>query len=370
VDINAPLDLDRLRSTLENAGGPWEMSYTTMTALTEQERVIRLGVPLEPGVDDAKREAERIAALAAHAAAPAGAIGAPASFDLRNVGGVNYTTSVKDQLSCGSCVAFGSAGAMEHVARYMRGTAALPVDLSEAHLFYCHGRAAGARCNTGWWPDQALAAARDKGVTFEDYYPYTPGDQTCTGLNADWPNRVAKVTEVQNISNNPAAMKEYISTYGSITACLEVYQDFFSYRTGIYKHLTGGLAGGHCVVLLGYDDAQRCWIGKNSWNAGWGDGGFFKIAYGECRIEAYQTMGVKGVSLRAWLPNQQILGLWSNEVDANVYAYGSLRGWIKVNGATVPTSNGLLAELAAAKGANRPVGIFEDKDSVQQVYAW
>ena len=81
MDINAPLDLDRLRSTLENAGGPWEMSYTTMTALTEQERVIRLGVPLEPGVDDAKREAERIAALATHAAAPPEAIGAPASFD-------------------------------------------------------------------------------------------------------------------------------------------------------------------------------------------------------------------------------------------------------------------------------------------------
>ncbi len=91
-------------------------------------------------------------------------------------------------------MAFGTVGAMEGVARYTRRTPALPVDLSEAHLFYCHGYNAGARCNTGWWPDQALNAARDIGVTFDNYYPYTAGDQACTGLNADWPNHLAKVS--------------------------------------------------------------------------------------------------------------------------------------------------------------------------------
>ena len=367
---NAPLDLGELRSALESAEEPWEMSYTTMTALTEQARVIRLGVPLEPGIDDARREADQEAALAAHAAAPAEAVGAPASFDLRNVGGANYTTPVTDQDACGSCVAFGCVATMEHVARYTRRTSGLPIDLSEAHLFYCHGRAAGARCTTGWWPDQALTAARDTGVTFEDYYPYTAGDQDCTGLNADWPNRVAKVTEFQNITGNSAAMKEYIATYGSAPACFEVYQDFFSYRSGVYRHLAGSLAGGHCVVLVGYDDAQACWIAKNSWGAGWGDAGYFRIAYGQCRIESYQSLGVKGVSMRAWLPNQQILGLWSNEYDANVWAYGSARGWLKLDGATTPTNHAMLAELAAAKAGNRPVGLFEDNGSVQQIYAW
>jgi hypothetical protein len=166
-------------------------------------------------------------------------------------------------------------------------------------------------------------------------------------------------------------MKDHIATYGAVTACMIVYQDFFSYRSGVYRHVTGGVAGGHCVSLIGYDDAQGCWIGKNSWGAGWGDGGFFKIAYGECLIESYQTIGIQGVRFRTWWPDQRITCLWSNEYDANVWAYGETRGWLKLNGsAGVPATHAMLHELAAAKAGARPVGLFEHESSVKQIYAW
>jgi C1A family cysteine protease len=370
MPINQPLDLGQLRATLEEHDEPWRMSYTSITAMEEHERVILLGVPPTPGLDIDDLEEGVQAAAAAAKEATGDAVGAPSSFDLRNVGGVNYDTPVKYQGGCGSCVAFGVAGTMEGVARYTRRAAGLAMDLSEAHLFYCHGRNAGARCATGWWPDQALNAARSVGVTFEDYYPYTAADQACSKLNADWPNRVAKATAWQYLNGNPAGMKEYISTYGAITACMDVYQDFFSYGRGVYRHVSGGYAGGHCVVLIGYDDAAGCWIARNSWDTNWGDGGYFRIAYGQCRIESYQTCGVQGVSLRMWLPNQQIVGLWSNEHDANVWAYGSLRGWLKLDGTSVPTGHAMLAELAAAKAGARPVGLFENNGSVEQIYAW
>jgi C1A family cysteine protease len=367
---NSALDLGALRTALRESDANWTVGITTMTALTEDERELRLGVPVPEDVDLARLEDDKELRRANAEGARAEAVGAPVAFDLRNVSGVNYVTPIRDQGACGSCVAFGTTGALEGVIRYTRRTADLPAILSPAQVFYCYGYDAGARCGTGWWPDQAYNACRDHGVTFEDYYPYTAGDQHCSGLNADWPNRVAKVTGWDSLTNNPAAMKQYISTYGSISACFDVYQDFFSYRSGVYRHVSGNLAGGHCVTLIGYDDSQGCWIAKNQWGVGWGDGGFFAIAYGECRIESYMVCGATGVNLRWWIPNQQVIGLWSNEADANVWAYGSVRGWLKLDSGVPATNAAMLSELAASKALGRQVGLFEDSGSIQQTYAW
>jgi C1A family cysteine protease len=359
------LDLKALSDALEGAGRPWEMAYTSITALEESERRVRLGVPARPELEET---AEVAAATALSAQAES--IGAPASFDVRNAGGVNYDTPVKDQGGCGSCVAFGVAAATEVVFRYSRRTT-MPLDLSEAHLFYVYGRSEGRNCGNGWWPDRALTHAQTSGVTFEDYYPYTAGDQDGNSrINADWRNRLAKVTDFANISGNALLMKERISTFGAVTACFNVFQDFFSYRSGVYRHVTGSLAGGHCVVLVGYDDTQGCWIARNSWGASWGDAGYFRIGYGQCGIESYQTCSVHGVNLRAWLPNQAVAGLWSNEYDANIWAYGAQRGWLKLDGVSPVTSHAMTSELAAAKALGRPVGLFEDNGSVKQIYAW
>src|SRR5690606_6791640 len=87
-------------------------------------------------------------------------------------------------------------------------------------------------------------------------------------------------------------MREWLVERGPLSACFEVYEDFFYYRSGVYRHTHGALAGGHCVSVIGYDDVNSCWICKNSWGAGWGDEGFFRIRYGECRLEAWETHGV------------------------------------------------------------------------------
>jgi C1A family cysteine protease len=360
-----PLELKTLATALEAAGKPWEMAYTSITALEESERLIRLGVPPRP-------ELEETAASDASAAiaAKAEAIGAPAAFDVRNVGGVSYDSPVKDQGGCGSCVAFGTAGATEVVFKYTRRTT-MPVDLSEAQLFYIYARSEGRNCGNGWWPDRALTHAKATGVTFENYYPYTAGDQDGnTKINADWPNQLVKVTDWATISGNALQMKQDISTYGAVTACFNVYRDFFSYRSGVYKHVTGDLAGGHCVVLVGYDDAQQCWIARNSWGAGWGDAGYFRIGYGECGIESFQTCAVRGVTMTAWLPNQLVTALWSNESDANLWAYGAQRGWLHLDGGSPVTSHAMASELAAAKALGRQVGLYENNGSVTQIYAW
>jgi hypothetical protein len=65
---------------------------------------------------------------------------------------------------------------------------------------------------------------------------------------------------------------------------MAVYNDFFSYRGGVYRHTTGALAGYHAICVVGYNEKDQCWICKNSWGTGWGEKGWFRIAYGQCGI--------------------------------------------------------------------------------------
>src|ERR671917_197858 len=51
-------------------------------------------------------------------------------------------------------------------------------------------------------------------------------------------------------------------------------------------------------------------------------------------------------------------------------SYGSARGWLRLGPASAPTAEAMLLELAAAKAANRPVGLFENNGAVEQIYAW
>ncbi len=291
------IDAKKLQAEVQKAGGRWQAGVTSVSELSDDEKLLRLGYvpgPNEPSLEH--REAVASAQYAAFGGEPA-AFGAPPIYDLRNVAGKNFITSVKDQGGCGSCVAFGSCATVEGTLRVQRNDPNLAVDLSEAHLFYCLARAQGRMCsgpNGGWWVPAALDCIKNPGVSDEPCYPYVAGDQNCTNLCANWQSRVSKITGWHAI-NSAADMKTWLSTKGPLAACFTVYQDFFNYHSGVYHHVSGGVAGGHCVSVVGYSDPGGFWICKNSWGTGWGESGFFCIAYGQCGIDA--TMwAVEGVT--------------------------------------------------------------------------
>jgi hypothetical protein len=82
---------------------------------------------------------------------------------------------------------------------------------------------------------------------------------------------------------------------GPMLAAFDVYQDFFSYKGGVYHHTWGDSVGGHAVAIVGYDSAERYWIVKNSWGANWGENGYFRIGFGECGIEDYVAVVSVGI---------------------------------------------------------------------------
>ncbi|MBN1174187.1 MAG: hypothetical protein JXA67_18595 [Micromonosporaceae bacterium] len=364
------IDVAAVSAALADQGHPWQASENAMTRMAKTERTRRLGVPMPSESERATMDQRAAMVKSAAATARAMAAGAPASFDARNVGGHNYVTDVRDQGNCGSCVAFGTVAALETTAAYTRRQPGLELNLSEAHLFYVHGLSQGATCDTGWLPKPAVEACRDIGITYENYFPYTPRNSGGASLNSDWPNRLARATDMIDATGNAAQMKEHIATFGSITACFVVYDDFWSYRSGVYRHVSGEAAGGHCISLVGYSDAEGCWIAKNSWGASWGDRGYFKIAYGECYIESWQCIGTRSVTLRAWTDNTKILGVWSNDSARNGWAYLENYGWHRLGADSDQAAATALGEILSAKAAGRTVNAFADSGTVSTLYVY
>lgn len=294
-------DLEAVQAQVEASPYDWIAGETSLTQLSEEERDMRLGVPLPPEAElTALLEASELAEAAALEATDAEAL--PAAFNLNDVDGASYVAGVRDQGNCGSCVSFGVLASLEGTVRWTRSDAGLDVDLSEAHLFYGWGKTVGVNCDTGWYPVEATRFCNDRGVTAESMWPYSPGNTNGKRLPADWQTHSAKSAGTVDLTGDVAGIKRHLNRYGALAGCFLVYDDFGAYRGGVYRRTSNRQRGGHCVSIVGYDDAQRAWICKNSWGTGWGEGGFFRIGYGQCGIETWQVIGVKSVELRVPSP--------------------------------------------------------------------
>ena len=66
-------------------------------------------------------------------------------------------------------------------------------------------------------------------------------------------------------------------------AAFTVYEDFLTYKSGIYKHVSGSKTGGHAIKIIGWgeENGVKYWLCANSWNSGWGENGYFRFLRGE-----------------------------------------------------------------------------------------
>ena len=271
----AQIDVTALNEQLESEDASWRAAPSTVSDLTDRDFDRLLGVVIDRGeVAAAYASAEnRVAELVADA---------PSSIDWRNVGGRSYVSSVKDQKNCGSCVSFCCCSCVES-ALAIAGSDI--VDLSEADLHF--NSAHGASCG-GWWPSSAYDSLATRGVVDDAVFPYASAFDAAGNPSA---HAIANHDAISyKVTGNTAltsmaSRKAWIATRGPVAAIIQVYTDFSAVSTGVYRHVSGVSRGYHCVSVIGYDDAQSCWIAKNSWGSGWGDSGFFKIGYGECGID-------------------------------------------------------------------------------------
>jgi hypothetical protein len=135
-------------------------------------------------------------------------------------------------------------------------------------------------CNGGW-SERAFDFANNTGLVKENWFRYDASNRQCN-LSSYWQDSVRKITgwhytdTWNNVSLNN--LKNEIVNEGPVVIYFDVYEDFYYYRGGIYRHLWGGMAGGHAMLLVGYNDAERYLIIKNSWGS-WGENGYVRLSY-------------------------------------------------------------------------------------------
>ncbi|XP_057484274.1 cathepsin B-like protease 3 [Actinidia eriantha] len=217
---------------------------------------------------------------------------------------------ILDQGHCGSCWAF---GAVESLSDRFCIHFGMNVSLSVNDLLACCGFLCGGGCDGGY-PLYAWRYFVHHGVVTEECDPYfdttgcshpgcEPGYPTpkckkkCVNKNRLWRDSKHFSVSAYRIHSDAHNIMAEVYKNGPVEVAFTVYEDFAHYKSGVYKHMTGDVLGGHAVKLIGWgttEDGEDYWLLANQWNRSWGDDGYFKIKRGtnECGIEQDVVAGL------------------------------------------------------------------------------
>jgi cathepsin B len=246
----------------------------------------------------------------------------PTDFDARTQWGSECASlyEVRDQSDCGSCWAHGAVESMtDRICIQSNGTQTPHISAQDMNSCCT---SCGSGCGGGY-PQAAWQYWVETGVVDGGNYsmggcsPYTLppcehhvngtlppcpsicGQNECAtpacvkkcGNSENWADARHFGASAYSVSSVVKQIQTEIYLHGPVEAAFTVYEDFLTYKSGVYQHVTGQELGGHAVKILGWgiwtDGKTPYWTVANSWNNGWGNEGFFLIRSGvdECGIE-------------------------------------------------------------------------------------
>ena len=283
----------------------------------------------------------------------------PSKYDLRDVGGKSYVTSVKNQNPYGTCWAHASIGAIEsNMLMKDLGT----YDLSEMHIAWYAFRGSDKskafnnlhsaafqtimdRGGNSFYP--AAVFTRLSGPADESDVPYGKDNKPSEGSPDDY-ERAARLREVfylnfgdePNVNASTSArdtIKRRIMENGAVVG--NYYNSNSTYNKTesggtAYYYKTTNKSTNHAIQIIGWDDSYSrsnfktnpgvdgAWLIKNSWGNEWwtgseyvGDDGCFWMSYSQ-----YMTEGTAFAAEKA-------------DSDMKAYYYDAL-GWCSTWGYT------------------------------------
>lgn len=202
----------------------------------------------------------------------------PRSVDLRP-----QCSPVEDQGDLGSCTGNSIAGAVE----FLEQKDGVPLTNVSRLFIYYNERVVEHTVNS------------DSGAMIRDGIKTLVKQGVCS--EKKWPYVISNFTSKPSAACYKEALNHQVTAYARLQTvdemrvCLAggypfvfgftVYQSFESQqvaKTGVVPMPNKSkekVLGGHAVLAVGYDDAKKCFLVRNSWGPNWGMKGYFTMPY-------------------------------------------------------------------------------------------
>lgn len=204
----------------------------------------------------------------------------PPSVDLRS-----HCTRVEDQKHLASCTANASVGAIEY---HRKKRNMDPIDLSALFVYYNTRRFRGdIETDTGAMIEECMASLIVHGAPRADLYPFNDPDCWKREPTAEaYQNaKLNEMVQYARVAPGAGILSTVAAGFPVVFGCFlpKIAYDFAG-ATGVMPELTeqqwaSPSAGGHAMLIVGYDLIRELYVVRNSWGERWGDGGYAAIPF-------------------------------------------------------------------------------------------